>query len=83
MVILHMLKSKILAEEYLTKWCKMHNVILGILRPSLLAGKGAPGNLGAMVNGVKKGCIIRILPEAGPKSILMAEDIARIMPALV
>ena len=27
-------KSKILAEEYLTKWCKMHNVILGILYPS-------------------------------------------------
>ena len=76
-------KSKILAEEYLTKWCKMHNVILGILRPSLLAGKGAPGNLGAMVNGVKKGYYLNIAGGRAVKSILMAEDIARIMPALV
>lgn len=38
--------SKIKAEEYLTDWCRKNNVILGILRPSLLAGKGAPGNLG-------------------------------------
>lgn len=47
-------KSKIQAEEYLTEWCERHHVTLGILRPSLLAGKDAPGNLGAMVNGVKK-----------------------------
>ena len=32
-------------------------MVLGILRPSLLAGKDAPGNLGTMVNGVKKGFI--------------------------
>ena len=38
-------KSKIMAEEYLTKWCLDHQVRLGILRPSLLAGKDAPGNL--------------------------------------
>ena len=48
-------KSKIMAEEYLSEWCKKHGVSLGILRPSLLAGKNAPGNLGAMVNGVRKG----------------------------
>ena len=76
-------KSKILAEEYLTKWCGMHNVVLGILRPSLLAGKDAPGNLGTMVNGVKKGFYMNIAGGKVVKSILMAEDIARIMPALV
>ena len=32
-------KSKIQAEEYLTEWCERHHVTLGILRPSLLAGK--------------------------------------------
>lgn len=42
-------KSKIMAEEYLIRWCQKNNVILGILRPSLLAGKNALGNLGAMV----------------------------------
>lgn len=76
-------KSKIMAEEYLTEWCKKNNVVLGILRPSLLAGKDAPGNLGAMVNGVRKGFYMNIAGGKVIKSILMAEDIARILPLLV
>lgn len=76
-------KSKIMAEEYLTEWCKKNDVVLGILRPSLLAGKNAPGNLGAMVNGVRKGFYMNIAGGKVIKSILMAEDIARIMPALI
>lgn len=76
-------KSKIMAEEYLTEWCKKNNVVLGILRPSLLAGKDAPGNLGAMVNGVRKGFYMNIAGGKVIKSILMAEDIARILPTLV
>lgn len=76
-------KSKIMAEEYLTEWCKKNDVVLGILRPSLLAGKNAPGNLGAMVNGVRKGFYMNIAGGKVVKSILMAEDIARIMPALI
>ncbi len=73
-------KSKIMAEEYLTEWCKNHNVVLGILRPSLLAGKNAPGNLGSMVKGVKKGYYMNIAGGKVIKSILMADDIARILP---
>lgn len=76
-------KSKIMAEEYLTEWCKKNNVVLGVLRPSLLAGKDAPGNLGAMVNGVRKGFYMNIAGGKVIKSILMAEDIARILPSLV
>ncbi len=72
--------SKIKAENYLTEWCKKNNVILGILRPSLLAGKNAPGNLGAMVNGVKKGFYMNIAGGKVVKSILMAEDIAHLVP---
>lgn len=75
-------RSKILAEEYLTQWCKDHNVVLSILRPSLLAGKNAPGNLGAMVNGIKKGFYMNIAGGKVIKSILMAEDIARLLPLL-
>jgi len=55
-------------------------VVLGILRPSLLAGKNAPGNLGAMVNGVRKGFYMNIAGGKVTKSVLMAEDIARILP---
>lgn len=73
-------KSKIMAEEYLTKWCSEHGVTLGILRPSLLAGKNAPGNLGAMVNGVRKGFYMNIAGGKVTKSVLMAKDIAHILP---
>lgn len=75
-------KSKIMAEEYLMKWCLDHQVRLGILRPSLLAGKNAPGNLGAMVEGIKKGFYLNIAGGKVKKSILMAEDIARLLPLL-
>ena len=75
-------KSKINAEEYLTKWCRRYGVNLTILRPSLLAGKNAPGNLGAMVNGIRKGFYLNIAGGKVKKSILMAEDIARLLPLL-
>ena len=75
-------KSKIMAEEYLTNWCLDHQVRLGILRPSLLAGKNAPGNLGAMVKGIQKGFYLNIAGGKVKKSILMAEDIAHLLPLL-
>ncbi len=75
-------KSKIMAEDYLTQWCSDHHVKLSILRPSLLAGKNAPGNLGAMVNGIKKGFYMNIAGGKVVKSVLMAEDIARLLPIL-
>lgn len=73
-------KSKIMAERYLTEWCERHGVILGILRPSLIAGRNAPGNLGAIVTGIKKGFYMNIAGGKVVKSILMAEDIARLVP---
>ena len=76
-------KSKIMAEEFLIKWCSEHNVVLSILRPSLLAGKNAPGNLGAMVNGIRKGFYLNIAGGKVRKSVLMAEDIARLIPLLI
>ena len=75
-------ESKIMAERYLAEWCSKHGVILGILRPSLLAGRNAPGNLGSMVNGIKKGFYMNIAGGKVVKSILMAEDIARLVPLL-
>lgn len=76
-------KSKIMAEEYLQKWCAKHGVVLGIIRPSLIAGVNAPGNLGAMVKGIKTGCYLSIAGGKAKKSVLMAQDIARILPLLV
>lgn len=75
-------ESKIMAEKYLTEWCTNNGVVLGILRPSLLAGKNAPGNLGAMVEGIKKGFYFNIAGGRVKKSVLMAEDIAYLLPLL-
>ncbi len=75
-------KSKILAEEFLQEWCSKHNVNLSIIRPSLIAGAGAPGNLGAMVNGIKTGKYLNIAGGKARKSILMVEDIANLIPLL-
>jgi nucleoside-diphosphate-sugar epimerase len=75
-------ESKIMAEKYLTDWCAKNGVVLGILRPSLLAGHSAPGNLGDMVSGIKKGFYLNIAGGKVKKSILMAEDIAYLLPLL-
>lgn len=75
-------KSKIMAEEFLADWCKKHGVILSILRPSLIAGCNAPGNLGAMVNGIKTGAYLSIAHGKARKSLLMAQDIANLVPLL-
>jgi nucleoside-diphosphate-sugar epimerase len=76
-------ESKIMAEKYLMEWCAKNGVKLGVLRPSLLAGKNAPGNLGAMVKGIRKGFYMNIAGGKVVKSILMAADIARLVPLLV
>ncbi len=73
-------KSKIMAEQYLAEWCSKNGVILGILRPSLMVGHNAPGNLGAMVNGIKTGRYLSINHGKARKSLLMAEDIAHLVP---
>lgn len=75
--------SKRLAEEYLQKWCYEHNVILGIIRPSLIAGPNPLGNLGAMISGIRKGKYFSIAGGQARKSVLMVQDIAKLIPLLV
>lgn len=75
--------SKIQAEQYLTQWCKRNNVVLGILRPSLIAGPNPPGNLGAMISGIKTGKYLSIAKGKSQKSVLMVQDIAHIVPIIM
>lgn len=75
--------SKIKAEKYLEGWCAMHNVQLSILRPSLIAGSNPPGNLGAMIKGIKSGRYFSIAGGKAKKSVLMVQDIANLVPLLV
>ena len=74
--------SKRLAEEFLHKWCYKHNVILGIIRPSLIAGCNPPGNLGAMIQGIRNGRYLGIAGSRARKSVLMVQDIASLVPLL-
>lgn len=72
--------SKIQAEFFLQEWASKHNVLLTILRPSLVVGKEPPGNLGAMISGIQNGRYLSIAGGKARKSVIMAEDIARVIP---
>lgn len=74
--------SKILAEQWLRHWADEHRITLGILRLPLIAGPNPPGNLGAMINGIKTGKYLSIGQANARKSMVWAEDIARIIPVL-
>lgn len=76
-------RSKILAENFLTEWAKANGVTLTILRAALLAGSGAPGSLGAMINGIRKGRYLSVNHGQAHKSMLMARDIANLIPLVL
>jgi nucleoside-diphosphate-sugar epimerase len=71
--------SKIYAEKLVKRWCTKNNVICTILRVPLIAGANAPGNLGALVRGIQKGYYFNIAGGKARKSIVLAEDIAKII----
>lgn len=72
--------SKVKAENILLSWCEKNKVSLTILRLPLIAGSDPPGNLGAMVRGIKKGYYVNIGGGAARKSMVMASDVADIIP---
>lgn len=74
--------SKIKAEKLLNDWFNDKKTNLGILRPSLIAGKNPPGNLGDMINGISSGKYLRIGNGTAQKSIIMGEDVANVIPQL-
>lgn len=76
-------KSKIEAEKLIVSWCKQHGISFLILRLPLLAGKNPPGNLKMMIKGIKRGYYFNISTEPVRKSIVMAEDVARLIPATI
>lgn len=78
----HYAISKLQAEEYLIKWAEEKGVILGILRPSLMVGPNPPGNLKAMINGIKKGYYVNIAGGHTRKSLMMIHDIAYLVPKI-
>jgi len=74
--------SKIQAEQFLIEWCRKNHITLSIIRPSLIAGPCPPGNLGSMINGIKTGRYLSIAGGKARKSIVMVEDIGRLISSL-
>lgn len=69
-------RSKIEAEAMIVEWAQKHAVKFLILRLPLIAGINPPGNLGSMINGIKKGFYFNIGRGGAKKSVVMASDIA-------
>ncbi len=61
-------------------WCEQHQVTCLILRLPLLAGKNPPGNLKMMIKGIANGYYFNISDGAIRRSIVMADDVAKIIP---
>ncbi len=74
-------KSKIQAEEIIKNWCYKNNVICTILRLPLVIGENPPGNLGAMIRGIKKGYYFNIAGGNAQKSMVLATDVAKFILA--
>jgi nucleoside-diphosphate-sugar epimerase len=70
-------KSKIEAEKIINDWCFDQKVVCTILRLPLVVGVDAPGNLGAMIKGIKKGYYFNIAGGNAKKSMVLASDIAK------
>lgn len=72
--------SKVKAENLLLSWCEENKVSLTILRLPLLAGSDPPGNLRSMISGIQKGYYVNIGGGVARKSMVMASDVAAIIP---
>lgn len=74
--------SKIKAEELILDWGKKHGVATFILRLPLIVGENAPGNLGAMQKAIQAGYYFRVGNGESRKSMVLAEDVAGLIPLL-
>ena len=75
--------SKIEGEQLVKNWCKLFLVNCIILRLPLVIGEDAPGNLGAMERAIQKGYYFRLGTGSARRSMVKAEDVARLIPMLV
>jgi len=76
-------RSKVLAENLILKWGKKHKVKVGIVRPPLLIGKPAVGNLKSMIEGIKLGKYANIAGGKARRSMILAEDLVAFIPKLL
>lgn len=71
--------SKIGAEKAILSWAKEMKFNYLLLRLPLLAGKEPPGNLKSIIQSISQGYYINLFEDVR-KSIVLAEDVAKIVP---
>lgn len=72
-------KSKLQAENILKEWCDKYEIPLLILRLPLIAGPNPPGNLGAMIHGIKSNRYFSVNKGVAKRSVVIAVDVAKII----
>jgi nucleoside-diphosphate-sugar epimerase len=75
-------KSKIEAEKIIKTWCESHGITCTILRLPLVAGSNAPGNIAAMVKGIRNNRFFIIGKGDARKSMVLASDVSGIIPVV-
>lgn len=71
--------SKIEAETLILNWCTQHHVDYLILRLPLIAGSKPLGNLGKMMDAIKRGRYLRIAKGEAHKSIVLGTDVSELI----
>jgi GlcNAc-P-P-Und epimerase len=72
-------KSKIQAEQLVHDFCQQHNIRFLILRLPLVVGQNPLGNLGKMIQAIRKGKYMRLAKGEAKKSMVLADDIAHLL----
>ena len=75
-------KSKLEAESILQEWTEKHGIRLLTLRLPLIAGPNPPGNLGAMINALKRNRYLSIGDGTARRSMVLGTDVGRLFSRL-
>jgi len=72
--------SKRQAEDLVQEWGARHGVRTAIVRLPLVAGRGAPGNLGRMVAAMARGRYLGVGTGSARRSMVRVTDVAAVLP---
>ena len=71
--------GKIKSEKWLDDFAASKQLSLTVFRLPLVAGKNAPGNLGAMIRGISTGKYLSIGGGKASKSMVLANDVGKLI----
>lgn len=75
-------KSKLEAEKELTKWCNSNDVVITILRPTIVFGNGVHGKAKEMFDAIIANRYFHIRGNVAKRSVVMANDVAKVAKKL-